>query len=64
MWQLVGHTILQTRRFRKDVQRIATAEGASDELFEALVIEMMKRGLSAEREAVKALMAELRNDEV
>jgi hypothetical protein len=34
-------------------------QGASEPVFEALVIEMMKRGLEAKAGAVRALMEEL-----
>ena len=35
---------------------IALAEGASEELFETLLIEMMKQGLEARKENVRTLM--------
>jgi hypothetical protein len=52
-------TILELRRYRSDVQRAATAAGASEAVFEAVLIEMMKRGAPAEPAAVAAVMAEL-----
>jgi len=55
----IEKTILELRQYRKDVQRVATQEGASEALFEAVLIEMMKRGLAAEPEPVRAVMAEL-----
>lgn len=57
-WQ-AEKSIPELRRYRQEVKRIATEEGASEELFEAVVIEMMKRGLDAERKRVQAVMAEL-----
>src|SRR5947209_7821193 len=50
-WQ-AEKTIPELRQYRQDLKRIATEEGASEELFETVVIEMMKRGLDAEREGV------------
>ena len=47
------------REYRKTVQRLATDEGATELVFEALIIEMMKRGPDAEAGNVRALMAEL-----
>jgi len=58
IWQ-AEKTIPELRQYRQDVKRIVTEEGASEELFEAVVIEMMKRGLDAEREGVQAVMAKL-----
>ncbi len=57
-WQS-EQTILDMREYRKTVQRLATGEGATEPVFEALIIEMMKRGLDAEAGNVRALMAEL-----
>jgi hypothetical protein len=57
-WQ-AQKTILELRQYRQDVKRIATEEGASEEMFEAVVIEMMKRGSDAQNEAVRAVMAEI-----
>jgi hypothetical protein len=45
-WQ-AGKTILELRHYRRQVREMALAEGASEELFEALLIEMMKQGLEA-----------------
>ena len=42
-----------------DAREIAIGEGASEELFEALVIEMMSRGVRAERGPIRELIAEL-----
>ena len=56
---LSGSTLLEQRQFRTDVQKIATEEGASAELFEALVIEMMARGTRAEQCEVRSLMAQV-----
>ena len=52
-------TILELRQYRADVQRIATEAGASPSQFEAALIEMMKRGLPAERDPVELVIAEL-----
>lgn len=52
-------TILELRQYRADVQRIATEAGASPSQFEAALIEMMKRGLRAERAPIEAVIAEL-----
>jgi 1-deoxypentalenic acid 11beta-hydroxylase len=60
MWQ-AEKTIPEQRRFREEVQRLAAEEGAGEELFEAVIIEMMKRGTAAERDGVRAVMAELRS---
>jgi hypothetical protein len=57
-WQSEA-TMLEQRRYRADVRRIATEEGASEALFEAVIIEMMKRGCKAERRQIQAIMAEL-----
>ena len=57
-WQS-EQTILEMREYRKTVQRLATDEGATEPVFEALIIEMMKRGLDAETGNVRALLAEL-----
>jgi phytanoyl-CoA dioxygenase PhyH len=52
-------TIPQLRQYRKDLQHLAYEEGASEQLFEALHIEMMKRGLRVERQEVRKLISEL-----
>jgi len=52
-------TILELRQYRKEVQRIATEVGASELVFEAALVEMMKRGAPAERKSVEAIIAEL-----
>jgi hypothetical protein len=57
-WQ-AEKTIPEQRQYRQDVKRIATEEGASEALFEAVVIEMMRRGSEPHKEAVRALMAEI-----
>ncbi len=54
-WQ-AEKTILEQRRYRREVQRIALEEGATEEQFEALIIEMMKRGCPPERAQVRALL--------
>ena len=58
IWQ-AEWTIPQLRQYRKDVQRVAYENEASEALFEALHIEMMKRGLPAERAEILKVMAEL-----
>ncbi|HLJ11713.1 MAG TPA: phytanoyl-CoA dioxygenase family protein [Planctomycetaceae bacterium] len=59
-WQ-AEQTIPGLRQYRKDVQRITIEESASEPLFEAVVIEMMKRGWPPEREQIRAVMAELKH---
>ena len=54
-WQ-AGKTILELRQYRRQVREIALAEGASEDLFETLLIEMMKQGLQAQRQNVRTLM--------
>jgi 1-deoxypentalenic acid 11beta-hydroxylase len=54
-WQ-AGKTILELRQYRRQVREIAFAEGASEDLFETLLIEMMKQGLEARKENVRSLM--------
>jgi len=51
--------MLTLRQYRKDAQRIAFAEGASEPQFEKMIIEMMKRHTPAESSAIRALMAEM-----
>jgi len=57
-WQ-AEKSILEARKIRETAKRIATEEGASEALFEALLIELMRRGLEPERAQIKALMLEL-----
>ena len=57
-WQ-AEKTIVEARQFRATAQRIATEEGASQELFENIIIELMGRGLEPGRPQIKSLMAEL-----
>jgi len=54
----MAKTIPEQRNYRKEVQRLAREEGASEALFEVVVIEMMKRDLPPERENVKQLILE------
>ena len=54
-WQ-AEKTILELRQYRRSVREIAFAEGASEPLFESVLIEMMKQGLEAERKNVTAVM--------
>jgi len=53
-WQ-AEKTILELRCYRSDVHAIALAEGISEELFETVLIEMMKLGLEAKKENVRSL---------
>ena len=57
-WQSES-TLLEQRQLRTDAREIAMAEGASDELFEAVVIEMMSRGVPAETDPIRELIADL-----
>jgi len=57
-WQ-AEQTILELRRYRRKVREIAFAEGASEPLFESLLIEMMKQGLDAEKEKVRTVMQQM-----
>lgn len=50
-------SILELRQYRRDVREIALNEGASEDLFETLLIEMMKRGLDANPANVRSLMS-------
>ena len=59
MWEL-EKSILDLRRYRRDVRWIASEEGAGETLFEAVLIEMNRRKLPPERAHVKALMEELK----
>jgi len=57
-WQ-AERSILEARQFRKTAKQIANEEGASEELFEEIIIELMGRGLQPERPQIRSLMAEL-----
>ena len=57
-WQ-AEQTILELRRYRRRVREIAFAEGASEPLFESVLIEMMKLGLDAEKENVRTVMQQV-----
>jgi len=48
-----GHTMLEQRQFRADVQAVARQAGLSEPVFELVVVEMMKQGLPADRETVE-----------
>jgi 1-deoxypentalenic acid 11beta-hydroxylase len=61
-WQ-AEKSVLEVRQMRRTAQQIATEEGASQELFEAIIIELMGRGLQPGRPEIKALMAELGSGE-
>jgi len=54
-WQ-AERTIAEQRQFRQDVRRMALEEGATEEQFEAAIIDMMKRGCAPERALVKAAL--------
>jgi 1-deoxypentalenic acid 11beta-hydroxylase len=54
-WQ-AEKTIREQRQYRQEVRRLALEEGATEEQFEALIIEMMKRGSLAERAEIKVLL--------
>lgn len=60
-WQ-AEKTILELRRYRQEVRGIALATGLSEEQFEALLIEMMKRGLEADERNVQSVQQELGYD--
>jgi 1-deoxypentalenic acid 11beta-hydroxylase len=57
-WQ-AEKSIMDVRNIRETAKRIATEEGASEPLFEAVVIELMHRGLDPQRAQIKALISEL-----
>lgn len=61
-WQ-AERSILEARQFRTKAQKIAFQEGASAELFEEVMIELMARGLEAERDPIRSLMVELTTQE-
>ena len=48
-----GHTMLEQRQFRADVHAVARQAGLCEPVFEIVVVEMMKRGLPADRETVE-----------
>ena len=58
-WQ-AETSILEARDFRAKAKRLAMEEGADDELFETLIIELMRQGKQPEREIIKSLISELR----
>ncbi len=55
----IEKSILELREYRREVQRIATEEGADEAFFEVVLIEMMKRGLKPERASIKTVMSQL-----
>ncbi len=57
-WQ-AEKTILELRHYRRSVREIAFAEGASEQLFESVLIDMMKQGLEAEKENVRRVMEQM-----
>ena len=58
-WQ-AERSILEARNFRETAQRIAKEEGVDDELFEVLIIELMRQGLEPEKETIKSVVSQLR----
>jgi hypothetical protein len=61
-WQ-AERTILEARQFRETAKRIASEEGANDELFEEIIIELMGRGLEPGKPQIRSLMVELTTGE-
>jgi Phytanoyl-CoA dioxygenase (PhyH) len=57
-WQ-AEKTILQLRQYRREVRDVAYAEGATEQRFESLLIEMMKRGLASNKDNVVQVMAQM-----
>ena len=53
-------TIIELRKYRQRALEIATGLGADQKLFEQLILEMMQRGIAAERDPIHNLMAELK----
>lgn len=53
-------TLAEQRELRRAAQVIAAAAGMSEDLFEKVIIEMMARGVPAERDQMIALAASLR----
>ena len=53
-------TLPEQRELRRAAQAIAAAEGMSEDLFEKVIIEMMARGVPAERDRMIELAAALR----
>ena len=53
-------TLAEQRELRRAAQAIAAAEGMSEDLFEKVIIEMMARGVPAERNRMIELAARLR----
>ena len=51
--------LAEQRELRHAAQAIATAEGMSEDLFEKVIIEMMARGVPAERKPMIDLAARL-----
>ena len=59
-WQ-VESSIAQTRLLRDEVRKIAVEQSAGDELFEALVIQVMARDKKPEHAEVKEMIAAMSN---
>ena len=57
-WQ-AEKTILELRHYRRRVRDIALAEGASEQPFESVLIDMMKQGLEAKKENVRTVMEQI-----
>jgi Spy/CpxP family protein refolding chaperone len=58
-WQS-ERTILELRDYRRTVHAIAMEQGADEAAFEALLIEMMKRGIEPAAGQVNAMLAQLK----
>ncbi len=52
-------SILELRRYREEVKQVSTEEGLSEIQFEAVLIEMMKRGFDPQPGPVREVIAEL-----
>jgi hypothetical protein len=57
-WQ-AERTILELRQYRKAIRALATAHGASESTFEAVLLEMITRGLNADTDNVRTVILEL-----
>ena len=62
-WQ-VESSIAQTRLLRDEVREIAVEQGAGDELFEALVIQVMARDKRPDQAEVREMIAELSGSQI
>ncbi len=57
-WQ-AERTILELRQYRKTIRALAMEQGASESTFEAVLLEMMTRGLSADTDNVRTVILAL-----